>query len=236
MSFQLDYAAPTPPPFRPGCLALGAGILAFAPIAQFLCKVMFNFFLAARGMTVFLLTDGPFMRDLSVLAAIPLLAAALPPASASQHRRRKMFGCLALAVASLLFNPFHYFFYLVHFDSYFPFGLAWLASFIAPFLKLALVVCADVYLLAVGRRLDRPVLGVIAAGALSLTILPTLTDLLDGILRLWDLAPAFLNNDALMEIMSCASTAATVVFTLLWISIALFALILARTHPRSIIQ
>jgi hypothetical protein len=233
MSTSLDYASAATSPLRPGYLAIGSALLALVFILQNVAAILAGYFLAPARPFLLALSATSILRGLLVLTAIPLLAAAVPPASAAQNARWRILSCLALAATLLLINVIVFLCYLLIPAPNNPApALLQILSLMNTLLALTLYLGAAAYLISVGKRLGLPALGIIAACGTCLPALMSLVRLLMDTLTMLHLAPASLTTVSSMRTLSLASNLAGVCFSLTWLSVALFAAILALASRR----
>ena len=182
---------------------------------------------------------GVILNDLAIIAAIPLLATALP-SRRERPIRRQTLACVLLAIVMLFTRNGFRVYWLVKINMYGPrmpmYGprsAAWdnfseTLLIVAILLEFALKICAALYLVFIGTRLSRTGLGIVAACGLLPSALGTLPFLVYPFFRLTGLHiplwPDLTSNTA--------ETFHFLWLTLVWSAIALFAAILALRQPR----
>jgi hypothetical protein len=242
MATLLTYAPATQFPIRLRRLSLGAGVLALGfafPILwrEFLWSL---FFPRTRVMQIIFsfIPDVPYC--LAILLGVFLLASALPPLPRHAGRFRwKMIAATSLAVCLFVLVS------LMRLDALLFSLKPSLGSHAADIFlsavictvrltQLALVVCGAFYLAAVGARLERKTLGLIAACAMLPSALMMLTALAYSVF--WEIYLLTSWNFPLMDDLDSAKETCMSVnryaLLIIWGAVALLAGNLALRKPR----
>ena len=162
---------------------------------------------------------------LAVLAAIPLLALALPSAG-GWPGRWKMIACLLLAGSRLLLHAAGAAISLGTRSAVWN-RLPSVMNCLSLLLQLALLICAAIYLAMVAARLQRRALGVLAACALAPCVLFTLASLAYAVTLMLELNVDFMTNITFAKIYSTCLALNLIWHALVWLGVALLAGVLA---------
>jgi hypothetical protein len=236
MTTSLNYAPTTPFPIRLWPLALGAAVIALGtviPVAGVTAPLLFGFSIATNPSWQSILS---LINGLAILAAIPLLAAALPHEEPVTGRG-KMSACLALAAALVLLRCVILANSIAVAFRGGPAAFDWTPFIhalgcVSYLLQLALLASAGIYFFAVAKCCGRKPLGIIAACGLAPCALMILLSLAYTLMRLIAGGTSFLTNVTFMKIVATCSALNVLWHTLFWTAIALFAAILALKKPQ----
>jgi len=241
MSTSLNYASITQTPVRLWPLAYGAGLIAAGAIIQIagqLAPAVLQLFFAftPRPPSLFVTSQviAGLLDNAAILAAIPLLAAALPRVEAPAGRW-KMFACLALAAAMLLIRAAGGAYTIAIFDGIHNtfFGqLTGVLGGLSIVFQLALLTASAIYLTHVGACLGRRPLGIVAACAVAPCVLYTLASLAYVVMIWLANHTGFSINMTFARIYYTSYALNLIWHFLVWLAIALFAAILALQKPR----
>ena len=229
MTTSLNYAPITQAPVRLWPLALGAAVVTVGTFVQ-LTGQWLALFAHSTAMWQLARLNTMLVNDLAVLAAVPLLAFALPR-EGGWTGRWKMIVCLILAgLRPLIRAAGGTFSMTAHSAAWNP--LLDAMSALSLLLQLALLISAGIYLAMVATRLQRQALAVIAACALAPCVLYTAASLAYEVMFWLAIHRGYSINVSVAKIYSTSYALNLIWHFLVWLAIALYAGILALRKAR----